>query len=47
MRGYYQGVGTLGGLAGLALPLSKCVVHRDSEDTSGYLEVEVFPPQLV
>ena len=36
-----------GGLAGIALPLSKCLVHRDSEDTSGYLEVEVFPPQLV
>ena len=30
-RGYYQGVGTSGGLAGLVLPLSKCLVHRDSE----------------
>ena len=30
-RGYYQGVGTPGGLAGLVLPLSKCLVHRDSE----------------
>ena len=30
-RGYYQGVGTQGGLAGLVLPLSKCLVHRDSE----------------
>jgi hypothetical protein len=46
-RGYYQGVGTPGGLAGIVLPLSKCLVHRDSEDTLGYLEVEVFPPQLV
>ena len=25
-RGYYQGVGTPGGLAGLVLPLSKCLV---------------------
>jgi hypothetical protein len=40
-------VGTPGGLAGFVLPLSKCLVHRDSEDTSGYLEVEVFPPRLV
>ena len=24
-------VGTAGGLAGLVLPLSKCLVHRDSE----------------
>ena len=31
MRGYYQGVGTSGGLAGLVLPLSKCLVNRDSE----------------
>ena len=31
MRGHYQGVGTPGGLAGLVLPLSKCLVHRDSE----------------
>ena len=30
-RGYYQGVDTPGGLAGLVLPLSKCLVHRDSE----------------
>ena len=30
-RGYYQGVGTPGGLAGLVLPLSKCLVHRDAE----------------
>ena len=30
-RGYYQGVGTSGGLAGLVLPLSKCLVNRDSE----------------
>ena len=30
-RDYYQGVGTPGGLAGLVLPLSKCLVHRDSE----------------
>ena len=31
MRGYYQGVGTPGGLAGLVLPLSKCLVHRAAE----------------
>ena len=31
MRGYYQGVGTTGGLAGFVLPLSKCLVNRDSE----------------
>ena len=31
MHGYYQGVGATGGLAGLGLPLSKCLVHRDSE----------------
>ena len=31
MRGYYQGVGTSGGLAGLVLLLSKCLVHRDPE----------------
>ena len=30
-RGYYQGVGTPRGLAGLVLPLSKYLVHRDSE----------------
>ena len=30
-RGYYQGVDMLGGFAGLVLPLSKCLVHRDSE----------------
>ena len=30
-RGYYQGVGTPGGLAGLVLPLSKCLVDQDSE----------------
>ena len=30
-RGYYQGVGTSGGLAGLVLPLSKCLVNQDSE----------------
>ena len=30
-RGYYQGVGMPGGLAGLVLPLSKCLVNRDSE----------------
>ena len=30
-RGYYQGVSTPGGLAGLVLPLSKCLVHRDAE----------------
>ena len=30
-RGYYQGVGMPGGFAGLVLPLSKCLVHRDSE----------------
>ena len=30
-RGYYQGVGTSGGLAGLVLPLSKCLVHWDPE----------------
>ena len=30
-RGYYQGVGMPGGLAGLVLPLSKCLMHRDSE----------------
>ena len=29
-RGSYQGVGTSGGLAGFVLPLSKCLVHRDS-----------------
>ena len=40
-------VGTPRGLAGFVLPLSKCLVHRDSEDTLSYLEVEVFPPQLV
>ena len=31
MRGYYQGVGTSGGLAGLVLPLSKCLVNWDSK----------------
>ena len=31
MRSYYQGVGTPGGLAGLVLPLSKCLVNWDSE----------------
>ena len=31
MRGYYQGVGTPRGLAGLVLPLSKCLVHLDPE----------------
>ena len=36
-----------GGLAGIVLPLSKCLVYQDSEDTLGYLEVEVFPSQLV
>ena len=30
-RGYCLGVGTLGGLTGFVLPLSKCLVHRDSE----------------
>ena len=40
-------VGIPGGLAGLVLPLSKCLVHRDSKDPLGYLEVEVFSPQLV
>ena len=29
--GSYQGVGTSGGLASFVLPLSKCLVHRDSE----------------
>ena len=27
----YQGVDTPGGLAGLVLPLSKCLLNRDSE----------------
>ena len=27
----YRDVGTSGGLAGLVLPLSKCLVNRDSE----------------
>ena len=27
----YQDVGASGGLAGLVLPLSKCLVNRDSE----------------
>ena len=31
MRGSYQGDGTSGGLAGFVLPLSKCLVHWDSE----------------
>ena len=31
MIGYYQGVSTSGGLAGLVLPLSNCLVHRESE----------------
>ena len=31
MCGYYQGVGTSGGLARLVLPLSKCLENRDSE----------------
>ena len=30
-RGYYQGIGTSGGLAGFVLPLSKCLVNQDSE----------------
>ena len=30
-RGYYKGVDTPGGFAGLVLPLSKSLVHRDSE----------------
>ena len=29
--GYYQGVDTPGGLAGLVLPLSKCLVRCDPE----------------
>ena len=31
MRGYFQIVGTSGGLAGFVLPLSKCIVNQDSE----------------
>ena len=31
MRDYYHGVGMSGGLAGFVLPLSKCLVNRDSE----------------
>ena len=30
-RGYYQGVGKSGGLPSFVLPLSKCLVYRDSE----------------
>ena len=29
-------VGTAGGLAGLVLPLSKCLVNRDSETDRGF-----------
>ena len=36
-RGYYQGVGTPGGLAGLVLPLSKCLVHWDYESDRRFL----------
>ena len=31
MCSFYQDVGASGGLAGLVLPLSKCLVNRDSE----------------
>ena len=35
-------VDTSGGLAGLVLPLTRYLVHRDSGDALGYLRVEVF-----
>ena len=37
------GIGdTSGGLAGLVLPLTRYLVHRDSGDALGNLRVEVF-----
>ena len=41
-RGYYQDVGTSGGLAGLVLPLSKCLVNRDSESDRVFLGEGLF-----
>ena len=38
-RGYYLGVGTPGGLAGLVLPLSKCLVHRDTEPDRAFPKI--------
>jgi hypothetical protein len=35
-------VGAAGGIAGYGLTLSKSLVHRDSDDASGYPDVEVF-----
>ena len=35
-------VDTSGGLAGLVLPLTRYLVHRDSGDALGNLRVEVF-----
>ena len=35
-------VDTPGGLAGLVLPLTRYLVHRDSGDALGNLRVEVF-----
>ena len=36
-RSYYQDVGTPRGLAGLVLPLSKCLVNRDSDTDRVFL----------
>ena len=41
--GYYRGVGTSGGLAGFVLPLSKCLVHRDSESGRVSRDGELSP----
>ena len=35
-------VGTAGGLAGLVLPLSKCLVNRDSESDRVFLGEGLF-----
>ena len=42
VRDSYRVVDTSGGLAGLVLPLTRYLVHRDSGDALGNLRVEVF-----
>ena len=39
-------VGTSGGFAGLVVPLSKCLVNRDSESDRVFLE-KVYPSLIV
>jgi hypothetical protein len=45
--GSYWDVGSAGGIAGYVLTLSKSLVHRDSDDASGYPDVEVLPSLIV